>query len=225
MARRRHHIVRNVILIIVLAVVVCAAVLGVGAAHVYTQSLEARTQYVTLSQEISSGDVDGAKTTTSELKASIGEIVSELDSPLWTIAGKLPVLGTEVSTARALASTASTLVNDAISPVVEDMSTLQNDGAIDSAGEVSVSGLLSNPVDTTSMLSSISSAESIVSACQETVSALPASQIPQLESAREEMTSGLTSTDTTLGEYSSQLEAVSQATSSLSSLVSSATGA
>ena len=165
MARRRHHIVRNVILIIVLAVVVCAAVLGVGAAHVYTQSLEARTQYVTLSQEISSGDVDGAKTTTSELKASIGEIVSELDSPLWTIAGKLPVLGTEVSTARTLASTASTLVNDAISPVVEGMSTLQDDGAIDSDGAVSVSGLLSNPVDTTSMLSSVSSAESIVSAC------------------------------------------------------------
>ena len=149
-------------------------------------------------------------------------INDQLDWPIWQFVEKIPVLGTEVSTARTLASTATTLVEDAISPVMKDVSTLREDGVIASDGTVDASGVISNPIDTASLLSSISSAEKVVSSCSETVSSLPASKIPQLESARQEMVSGLASTSGTLDGYSTKLSTVANTVSSLASLVTGA---
>jgi len=222
MGRRKHHIVRNLVIVIVLAIVACAAVLGVSAAQVYSKSLDARTQFSTLSQELASGDVGGAQSTASELEVTMKGINDQLDWPIWQFVEKIPVLGTEVSTARTLASTATTLVEDAISPVMKDVSTLREDGVIASDGTVDASGVISNPIDTASLLSSISSAEKVVSSCSETVSSLPASKIPQLESARQEMVSGLASTSGTLDGYSTKLSTVANTVSSLASLVTGA---
>jgi|GEM_PF-2176767 len=222
MSRRKHHLVRSLVIVVVLAVVACVAVLGVSAAQVYSKSLEARTQFSTLSQELSSGDVDGAQSTASELRTTVKDINDQLDWPVWQLVEKIPGLGIEVSTARTLASTAATLVDDAITPVMEDVATLQDDGAIASDGTVDTSGVISNPIDTAALLSSISSAETVVNSCSETISSLPTSNIPQLESAREAMASGLASADGTLGGYSTQLSTVVNAISSLASVMTGA---
>lgn len=222
MSRRRHHPVRNLVIVVVLAVVVCAAVLGVSAAQVYSTSSKASTQLSTLSQELASGDVDGAQSTASELEATVRDVNDRLDWPIWQLAEKIPVLGTEVSTARTLASTATTLVEGVIAPVMKDVSTLRADGVIASDGTISASGVISNPKDTASLLSSISSAEKVVSSCSETVSSLPASNIPQLESARKEMISGLASTNDVLGGYSSKLSAGVSAASSYAAMAAGA---
>lgn len=217
MSRRKHHLVRNLVIVIVLAVVAYAAVLGVSAAQIYSKSFEARTQFSALSQELASGDVSGAQSTASELEVTVKGIDDQLDWPIWQFAEKIPVLGTEVSTARTLASTATTLVEDALSPVMKDVSKLREDGVIASNGTVDASGVLSNPIDTASLLSSISNAKKVVSSCSETVSSLPTSNIPQLESARKEMVSGLTATNGTLDGYSTKLSTVANAVSSLAS--------
>ena len=79
-------------------------------------------------------DFAGASELASETSAAVSDLWSQMQGPLWGVAEWIPVLGEDVKTARTLVDTLGSLVDDALVPVSQTLSTIELDKLVVAEG-------------------------------------------------------------------------------------------
>ena len=126
--------------IILIAVLAFGGTLGAllfkDAKTIMGQSQSMLNEASTLKDALQNGDGDTLNATANSLAGQMSGIKRTIDSPAWTIASFIPVLGEDVTFARGLVTQADSLVQDGLLPACSSLadfklSNLMKDGAID----------------------------------------------------------------------------------------------
>ena len=168
-------IIVAVVLVALLAVGgTCGYMLYDSAKQVKADAKQALAQVSAIKKAAESGDGAALSSAMDVIVAKTDSINAELEKPVWTIASYVPVYGEDVKTVKKLASSAETLVNDALTPISKSVSGLSLKNLItDGAVDVDLLSTLSSAV-----LDSLPTIQSFASE----VSSLPEPHISQVKS-------------------------------------------
>lgn len=128
-----------VVAVILVALLAFGGTLGAlllkDAKSIMGQSQSMMAEVGTLKEALKNGDGDTLNATASSLAGQVGDIKNTIDSPAWTVASFIPVLGDDVSYARGLITNVDTLVQHGLVPACSglanfQLSNLMQDGAI-----------------------------------------------------------------------------------------------
>jgi hypothetical protein len=126
--RKRHHRHRVAAVVATCIVVILVAV-GITGYSLYqdVNSLKAdaavvQAQLPTVQSSLTSGDADSAKDAVSAIDDAADRMKATTDKTTWKMASRLPGVGTTVSEARTLCSVLDDLSNNALVPMMDDLS-------------------------------------------------------------------------------------------------------
>lgn len=122
--KKKHHgKAPKIIAVVVIAIVV---VFGAAGAAFAMSAMEAKddaqslvTQAKQLKDQLTSGDMQAAKTTSEQMSDTTTKLHETTSGPLWTAATLIPVVGGDIQTVRAVSDSAEVLVNDVLVPAME----------------------------------------------------------------------------------------------------------
>lgn len=187
-----------------------AVVLAVGAVSgflLYRSAKQARAELEVLKEEVdalgdtlASGDVDTIQAAVARVDNSAHAIHRELASPLWAVAGHLPVVGSDVRVARTLADVLVDLDDNVLVPLGKDAIYLTPDGYLTDEG-FSLDGL-------ERIVALMQEAQPVVERSRATIEALPEPSRQELRDAVSTALEALSTAEEFLGLINSLTSAV-----------------
>lgn len=173
---RRARTVGIVIAVILVALLVAGGTMGVmlyqSAMGVRDNASHILSQANVLKEGLENGDEEALTSSMGVIVEKTNEVNAEVHSSLWNVATLIPVVGEDIRSVQTLGSSAHSLVNDALVPIVSNLSGFSlseifQDGVVN----VSLIETLSN---------ALSSAMPVIQNAASEISALPEAHIPQL---------------------------------------------
>lgn len=188
--RRRHHPVLITILILLLVTIAVYGVSGFMVLRsVPTVKENARTavaQISDMTDQIKAGDTEGASKTAQSIVTLADDVNRQTDSPAWVIASTVPVLGSDIRSARTLADVLDDLSTQALEPMVDQLAGAQLSNMVGADGSINIEMLQG-------FLDSLTTASAAVQTATDTVNALPAAHVGQVQEKIDQAKDGLNS--------------------------------
>lgn len=175
---RRVGIVLGVVLaVLVVAGGTSAFMLYRSATSVRAQASEIMAQVDPMKEALKSGDAAALDDSVGIVQENMAQINAEVQSPLWTLASFVPVVGEDVRSVQALGDAGSALVNDALVPIANSLS------------GTGLSDLIQNGVVNVELVRAVGAAVGgsvpTIKSAVETISSLPEAHVPQLREVLE----------------------------------------
>ena len=137
--RRKRHTGRIVAIVLVL-VLVPGGLFAYSAYDVMNNGRAAMSEVSTFQSALTKGDAAVAQQSAKSIQGKAAAIKSEVDGPLWTVAGFLPVVGQDVRNARTIGDAVDNLASNALVPLSEQAGNFSLHGVM-SDGAVNVQAL------------------------------------------------------------------------------------
>lgn len=185
-ARRGHggganhpgRVVGIVIGAVLAVVLVAGGTFGVlmyrSAMSVKAEASELMAQASVLKDSLKDGDADALSSSVDTIVEKAAHINAEVHTPLWEVAGVIPVVGEDVRSVQTLGEVASDLVNDALVPIARSVSGMKLSEIIQD-GSINVDMIQA-------LSSSVNDALPVIQSSVQTITELPEAHIPQLKS-------------------------------------------
>ncbi len=170
--------VAKIVGIVVLVLVLLSGIEGVAlfcsAKSVKSEASAIMAQTSALKDAVKNGDATALSNSVETVRTKTDSINSQVNGIAWNVASILPVLGQDVKSVQKLGTTASTLVEEALVPVANNLSGLKLSDLLQD-GTVNVS-ILEN------LISALDEATPVIQSSIETINGLPEAHISQLKS-------------------------------------------
>ena len=147
---------------------------------------QARESFQLAKESVEKWDFASAYASTRKALDSLSELSDNLAEPQWDIAAFLPILGSDVRTARELAAINGKLVDEAVLPILDQLESQANAGLlVDAIGALTGSDrgtqALSGRIE--ELKNKVDQSTSVVYECEDRLSTLPDSHFDQLDEA------------------------------------------
>ena len=186
--------VAKIVGIVVLVLVLLSGIEGVAlfcsAKSVKSEASAIMAQASTLKEAVKNGDATALSNSVETIRTKTDSINSQVNGIAWNVASILPVLGQDVKSVQKLGATASTLVEEALVPVANNLSGLKLSDLLQD-GTVNV-GILEN------LISALDGATPVIQSSIETINGLPEAHISQLKSILDKVKDPLDKANDTL---------------------------
>lgn len=130
-------IIAAVVIVLVLVFGISGVALAMSANDAKKDAQVLITQAKQIKDQVVSGDMDSAKSTSEDLAETASKLRDTTSSPLWSAATIVPVIGSDIRTVQILADAADTLASDVLIPAMDAIPAkglagiMKDDGAID----------------------------------------------------------------------------------------------
>lgn len=194
-SRRKDGAVRPAVVIGVVGVVLLVSIVAFGgvlamsANRALEQAANIRTAYMQARESFENGNYEAGYAQARSAVDGVSGLSKELEAPQWNIAAALPVLGTDVQTAREMSSIAGKLADEGVSPVFNQWDSITNTLTDDTSSiEERASAL---PPELSKLGETLDRAKQVVYECEERAGSLPETHFDQLNDAAGELKSSL----------------------------------
>ena len=187
---------------LIVALVACAGfafALFQSVKELHQDSVDISTAYASLKVDITSFDIDAARSDAHSIGTAASAAKSESEGPLWSAAALVPVLSDDVACVRALASVGEQLSSGVTSPLVDRYGTLFDDGVLDAKGNISSTALLAHGDDVSALTSAISDAKTVSSQCESQLEQIGTSHFDELNDSVLKAKKNVSTLDSALG--------------------------
>lgn len=177
---KRIGIVVGIVLALIL--VVCGTtgvMLYRSAMTVKDDALAIMAQASALKESLKNGDDEALSNAVSVVVEKTDSIYGEVNTPLWSVASLIPVVGEDIRSVQTLGNVAYELVNDALVPVADSVSGMELSSLIQD-GSINVALIQA-------MSDSLTDAAPVIQSSVETIANLPEAHIPQLREVLEQV--------------------------------------
>ena len=177
---KRVGIVVGIVLALIL--VVCGTtgvMLYRSAMTVKDDALAIMAQASALKESLKNGDDEALSNAVSVVVEKTDSIYGEVNTPLWSVASLIPVVGEDIRSVQTLGNVAYELVNDALVPVADSVSGMELSSLIQD-GSINVALIQA-------MSDSLTDAAPVIQSSVETIANLPEAHIPQLREVLEQV--------------------------------------
>lgn len=197
--RHRHHrrkrhtgrIVAIVVAVVLVLVLVPGGLFAYSAYGVMNNGRAAMSEVSTFQSALTKGDAAAAQQSAKSIQGKAAAIKSEVDGPLWTVAGFLPVVGQDVRNARTIGDAVDNLASNALVPLSEQ------------AGNFSLHGVMGDGAVNVQALDQVATAVSSVAPAIEksatALDAMPKGSIAQVNQVAEKATDAVDSLNALCG--------------------------
>jgi hypothetical protein len=140
--RKRHtgRIVAIVVAVVLVLVLVPGGLFAYSAYGVMNNGRAAMAEVSTFQAALTKGDASAAQQSAKAIQTKAAAIKSEVDGPLWTVAGFIPVVGQDIRNARTIGDAVDNLATNALVPLSEQAGTFSLHGVM-SNGTINVQAL------------------------------------------------------------------------------------
>lgn len=169
-------------LIVAIVVIVClivgvggyGAALALSAKDMKAQASGILSTVNEVQTAITGQDFAGAAQSATKLQASAKTLDEALSSPLWNVAGMIPVIGEDVKSAQTIADVLTDASDNAIVPLTQSLVQTPPSECIGQDGSLNITAI-------STLLGSIQSCAPTMQRCADELNALPSMHIEQLE--------------------------------------------
>ena len=176
--RRKKHtglkVAGAVLAVLVVVCGVCGVLLFGSAKELKAQASSALAQVSTIQKSITARDFDGAADAAQSLQSTASQLDESLSSPLWSAASFLPVVGSDVSGVRTVASVLKDASANALVPLTQALKETPIDSLV-SDGTIDVDAL-------SNILSAVEDAAPVMQRCADKLNTVPDMHIEALQS-------------------------------------------
>lgn len=188
---------KRVIIVVAVALVVALGALA-GAYYFAAKDLSADASAISenfeaIEDALTSGDFETAAQLSKEADAQAKALDETLASPLWSVAGAVPVLGGDVANARELTSILTTVSGEALVPVTSAIKTFNEKEGLEKITEIST------------LTEEFVAASDVIEDCTDRINDIPEMKIAQLQPVLDSAKEKLNSVNTILKNAKAQL--------------------
>lgn len=146
---KKSHVVRNVVIAILLLLVACAAVAGVFGYQLYKSAMAAKTHVYAVVDEAAKLKSGSAADILANLDGSIAKMQKEaksaqqeVDKPIWNMASKLPIYGSDIASVRTTVGVLNDFANGTLPQLQRSADQLFNSNLSDGNGGLNVEPMI-----------------------------------------------------------------------------------
>lgn len=196
MPKKKGHPVRNTILVLLVIVVLIGAFAGVTGFTLYNSAKTVKADasavmkdITDLKDQVLGEQGDAAKATAADIAKRAANMKSETSGWAWTVAGYVPVYGSDVSTVRELSTILDELSTQAVTPLVNEASQVSIKSMIGSDGSINVE-------QAQRLVSALDNAAPVITQCAARIEKLPDAHLDQIKEPLEKAKSKVGKLDT-----------------------------
>ena len=181
------------VVVVLVLIVALGGSLAVSASRAHGLVENAREAFVAARASLDEGNFEDAYASARSAAENVSALPKELEGPQWSIAAVLPVLGTDVQTAREMSSIAGKLADEAVLPVFDQWDSITQEltgrDLLHEGGQVAT--FLSEELP--KFGETLAHAEQTVYECEGRANNLPETHFSQLNDAERELKDAMAS--------------------------------